>query len=261
MQIGAMNHPAHDPVAEINWIGEHGFDFVDLTLEPPGADPEQINVDAIHAALDRHKLGIVAHTAYYLPLASPFASIRQACLSEWKKALKTANRLGAKIMNTHFDKPPKFFTDRQTVEWHIEVLGPLCEEAADLDMTIVLEQIPFAGSNQLEIIEELLELVPLLQFHLDSGHAKLEREHDRWNDYIDRIGPKLVHVHLSDNDGTTDQHLPLGAAPRSTTNWPEHIRKLKASGYDSTITLEVFAPEKEYLLLSRDLVRKWWEEA
>ena len=261
MQIGAMNHPARDPVEEINWIGEHEFDFVDLTLEPPAADPEQVDVDAIRAALELNDLGVVAHTAYYLPLASPFASIRQACLGEFNKALKTAQRIGAKIMNTHFDKPPKFFTDRQTVDWHIEVLGPLCEEAAGVDVTIVLEQVPFAGGNQLEMIDELLEAVSLLRFHLDSGHAKLERGHDRWDEYIDRLGPKLAHVHLSDNDGTSDQHLPLGAAPRSTTDWPEHIRKLKASGYDATITLEVFAPEKEHLLLSRDLVRKWWNEA
>ena len=111
------------------------------------------------------------------------------------------------------------------------------------------------------MIDELLEAVPLLRFHLDSGHAKLERGHDRWDEYIDRLGPKLAHVHLSDNDGTSDQHLPLGAAPRSTTDWPDHIRKLKTSGYDATITLEVFAPEKEHLLLSRDLLRKWWDEA
>jgi hypothetical protein len=81
------------------------------------------------------------------------------------------------------------------------------------------------------------------------------------NVYLDRLGNKLLHVHLSENDGTADQHLPLGAAPRSTTDWPGHIKKLKASGYDGTITLEVFAPQKEYLLLSRDLLRRWWVEA
>ena len=113
-------------------------------------------------------------------------------------------------------------------------------------------------ANQLELIDSILGNVPLLRFHLDSGHAKLERGQDRWNEYIDRFGPKLAHVHLSDNDGTADQHLPLGAVPRSTTDWPPHIRKLKASGYDGTITLEVFAPERDHLLLSRDLVRKWW---
>jgi sugar phosphate isomerase/epimerase len=55
--------------------------------------------------------------------------------------------------------------------------------------------------------------------------------------------------------------LPLGAAPRSTTDWPQHVKKLKATGYDGTITLEVFSPYKEYLLLSRDLLRRWWEGA
>jgi hypothetical protein len=36
--------------------------------------------------------------------------------------------------------------------------------------------------------------------------------------------------------------------------------KLRATGYDGTITLEVFAPQQEYLLLSRDLLRRWWGE-
>lgn len=122
----------------------------------------------------------------------------------------------------------------------------------------MLEHIPGAGSNQLENIVEILDQVPLLRFHLDSGHAKLERGYDRWEEYLNRLGSKLLHVHLSENDGTADQHLPLGAVPDGSTDWPKHIEKLKASGYDGTITLEVFAPQKEYLLVSRDLLRTWW---
>lgn len=261
MQIGVMNHPARDPVGEIEWIGTNGFDFVDFTLEPPAVDPDQIDTDAIRAALDRHGLGVVAHTAYYLPLASPFASVRSACLEEFRRALRATDRIGATVMNMHFNKPPKFFSDQQTVEWHAEVLGPLCDDAKQAGVTVVLEHVPFGGTNQLEIIAEIMNAVPLLRFHLDSGHAKLERNYDRWDEYLDRLGDKLLHVHLSENDGTADQHLPLGSAPRSKTNWPQHIQKLKATGYDRTITLEVFSPEKENLLLSRDLLRKWWNAA
>jgi sugar phosphate isomerase/epimerase len=261
MKIGAMNHPSRNAVKEIDWIGQHGFDFVDLTLEPPAAAPDHIDPAAVRAALDRHGLGVVAHTAWFLPFGSPFSSVREACLGEFRRALRVSQQIGARVMNTHFSKPPKFFRQEQVVEWQAEVLARLCDEAAGLGVTVILEHVPQGGSDQLENIVAIMERVPLLRFHLDSGHAKLERGYDRWEEYLDRLGPKLLHVHLSENDGTADQHLPLGAASRSTTNWPKHIKKLKAAGYDGTITLEVFSPQKEYLLLSRDLLRRWWDEA
>jgi len=52
MQIGAMNHPARSPLDEIEWIGTNGFDFVDLTLEPPAADPSQVD-GAVERAVRR----------------------------------------------------------------------------------------------------------------------------------------------------------------------------------------------------------------
>lgn len=260
MKIGAMNHPAKDPLEEIDWFGRHGFDFVDFTLEPPAADPDLIDPRAVRAALERHCLGVVAHTAWFIPIGSPFGTIRDACLTEFCRTLKAAHQIGAEVMNLHYGRPPGFFPNEQVVEWHVDVLGRLCQEAADLGVTIVLEHIPHGGGSQLENIVAIMERVPLLRFHLDSGHAKLERGQDRWDEYLDRLGNKLLHVHLSENDGTADQHLPLGAAPRSTTDWPQHIKNLKATGYDGTITLEVFAQHREYLLLSRDLLRKWWAD-
>jgi sugar phosphate isomerase/epimerase len=261
MKIGAMNHPARNPLEEIECFGRQGFDFVDFTLEPPAADPGQIDPVAVRAVLDRYSLGVVAHTAWFIPFASPFASIREACLGEFVRALDMAHKIGAKVMNTHYCKAPGFFSKEQVIGWHVEVLSRLCQEAAKVGVTIVLEHIPHGGSEQLENIVEIMNRVPLLRFHLDSGHAKLERGYDRWEEYLEKLGPKLLHVHLSENDGTADQHLPLGAVPRNPTNWPQHIKKLKATGYDGTITLEVFSAHKEYLLLSRDLLRKWWDEA
>ncbi|MEX1026484.1 MAG: sugar phosphate isomerase/epimerase family protein [Candidatus Paceibacterota bacterium] len=259
MQIGAMNHPGRNPIEEIDWIGENGFDFVDFTLEPPTAAPEQVDAAAVRSALQRHGLGVVAHTAYYLPISSPFTVVRQASLEAFRFALSASKEIGATVMNTHYRRLPPFFSSEQAVEWHAEVLTPLCEEAADLGVTIVMEHAPHGGQDQLENCVAIMEKVPLLRFHLDSGHTKVERHYDRWDEYLERLGDKLLHVHLSDNDGTEDQHLPLGA-PRSGTNWPDHIRKLKATGYDGTITLEVFSPQREHLLLSRDLLREWWDE-
>lgn len=256
-----MNHPARDPLAEVSWIGKNKFDFVDLTLEPPAADPDKLQLEDIQSALERYNLGVVTHSAWFIPLASPFATIREATLQEYRRCLKTAHGLGARILNVHAGKLPPHFTMNDAINWHVETLAPLCEEASRLGVTIVLEHVPFWGPNQLEVLLAIMEKVPPLGFHLDSGHAKLERGYDRFSEYLKFLGHRLRHVHLSENDGSSDQHLPPGSVSRNATDWPGHIRELKATGYDGTITLEVFSQLREHLLWSRDRLRKWWEEA
>jgi sugar phosphate isomerase/epimerase len=101
VKIGAMNHPSRNAVKEIDWIGQHGFDFVDLTLEPPAA-PDHIDPGAVRAALDRHGPGVVAHTAWFIPLGSPFGGVREASLVEFRRALRAARQIGATVMNVHY---------------------------------------------------------------------------------------------------------------------------------------------------------------
>lgn len=147
MKIGAMNHPARDPLEEIEWFGTNGFDFVDFTLEPPAADPDLIEPRAVRAALERHSLGVVAHTAYFIPYGLPFARVREAGLEEFRRALTVAGQIGATVMNTHYSKAPPFFSPEQVIGWHVEVLGRLCDEAAHLGLTIVLEHVPLAAAT------------------------------------------------------------------------------------------------------------------
>src|SRR5690349_17263716 len=103
MLIGAMNHPARDVLTEIQWMAELRFDFVDLTLEPPLAAAQRVDSKAIRSTLERNRLPVVGHTAYYLPLCSPFESVRRAAVDELKRCLTTFAELGAKWMNLHPD--------------------------------------------------------------------------------------------------------------------------------------------------------------
>jgi sugar phosphate isomerase/epimerase len=260
MKIGAMNHPARDPISEIEWFGQHGFDFVDLTLEPPAADPADLDIEGIRAALARHHLDVVAHAAYYIPISSPFPSLRRTALQEFQRALEGANRIGARMMTVHYRRIPPLFPPERCPEWHVEVLRPLCTRAAEMGITVLLENAP-GPRGQIEHITHILEAVPALGFHLDSGHTHVEGGTDMFETYLERVGERLMHVHLSENDGSRDQHLPLGAVPRNEIDWASRIARLKARGYDSTISLEIFAPERAYLLQSRDLLREWWEAA
>ena len=93
MKIGAMNNPARDPLDEIRWFGQNGFDFVDLTLEPPAADPADLDYTAVRQTLARHGLDVVAHAAYYIPISSPFASLRRTALHEFRRTLEGADQV------------------------------------------------------------------------------------------------------------------------------------------------------------------------
>jgi sugar phosphate isomerase/epimerase len=68
----------------------------------------------------------------------------------------------------------------------------------------------------------------------------------------------LQHVHLHDNKGgTADLHLPIGAGNIDARHY---VKSLQKHGYDGTITLEVFTPDRHFLEYSRDVLRSLWDE-
>src|SRR5262245_34732032 len=129
MVIGTMNHPGRDVRTEIERIADLGFDFIDLTLEPPRADPRSIDSKAIAAVLEGNKLGIVGHTAYYLPLCHPFEQVRKAAVEELKLCLETFASLGAKWINLHPDFHAPFQERQSIIERNLRSIRELLDLA------------------------------------------------------------------------------------------------------------------------------------
>jgi sugar phosphate isomerase/epimerase len=77
MKIGFPNHPRKNIIDEIEWIGENGFDFIDLFLEEDQAVPEKIDLEEIKKVLRKYNLNTVGHLAWYLPIGSPMKSLRK----------------------------------------------------------------------------------------------------------------------------------------------------------------------------------------
>ncbi|MDX1953777.1 MAG: sugar phosphate isomerase/epimerase family protein [Verrucomicrobiota bacterium] len=250
-----MNHPAADAVGEIRWMSELGLDFIDLTLEPPGAAPASVDTLRIRRALEEHQMGVVGHTAYYLPIANPFESLRRAAVEELKLCLRKFAEIGAKWMNIHPDRHAPFHSRSFVIEKNVESLRALLPVVEETGVGIMLENTPgdFNDANQLG---EILDAIPELGLHLDIGHCNLLVRENTANEIIHRYGKRLKHVHLHDNKGgAADLHLPLGTG---TLNFENHLQVLKSSGYDATITLEVFSPDQHYLAHSRDVLRTVW---
>jgi len=258
MQIGSMNHPGHDLLAEIEWIAKMGFDFIDLTLEPPMASARQIKIESVGAALRAANLRAIGHTAYYLPLSSPFESLRRAALDELKLCLESFAALGVKWMNIHPDRQAPLHDRTFVIERNLQTIIELLVAGRELGVGVMIENLP-NGFNSARQLGELLDPVPELGLHLDVGHANLLTERNTADDILSQYGDRLRHVHLHDNKGgSADLHLPLGTG---TLDWVHYVRSLQKCGYDGTITLEVFTPDRHYLNYSRELLRQAWDKA
>src|SRR5437868_3235328 len=142
MQIGTMNHPGRDVLKEIEWIAALGFDFVDLTLEPPFADARRVDAKAIRGVLDSNGLGVVGHTAYYLPLCSPFESIRRAALDELKVCLAAFATVGVKWMNIHPDRQAPLHDRKFIIERNLQTIRELVRNAQEFAIGIMIENLP-----------------------------------------------------------------------------------------------------------------------
>lgn len=254
MQYGAMNNPMIDIIEEINIIADLGFDFIDLTMEPEETYSVDMNVDKVRKALDRTGLGIVGHTAWYLPVASAFPELRELAIKELERCLKVARDLGARKMNMHpFIKVP-LHDEEWIIAQNIEALSRLTDLAKTMDMTMLIENMH--GFSRVSQFKPIMEAVPDAELLLDVGHANLDTPYNRSEELLANFGNRLGHVHVSDNrGGHDDMHLPLGVG---NVNWLKVVRMLKNVGYDQTITLEVFGDDEDYLVMSRDKIRKLW---
>jgi sugar phosphate isomerase/epimerase len=253
-----MNHPAHDVCSEIEWMADMGFDFIDLTLEPPTADVRRVDLAAIRDSLKRHNFRVVGHTAYYLPLCSPFESVRHAAVQELKLCLEAFGQLGAAWMNIHPDTKAPLHDRRFIIDRNLQSIRELLPLTRELGVGLMIENLP-GGFNTVQQVAELLDPVPELGLHLDIGHANLLVEHNTTDDLVKAYGSRLQHVHLHDNKGgSADLHLPLGTG---TVDTGRYIRSLQAAGYDGTITLEVFTPDRQHLNYSRQFLRRAWDES
>jgi sugar phosphate isomerase/epimerase len=258
MLIGTMNHPARDVLEEIEWMAEMEMQFVDLTLEPPAAASWRVDPRAIRRALERNGMQVVGHTAFYLPMGSAFEEVRRASVCELLRCLEAFSIIGARWMNLHADRHAPMHDRRFFIERNIRTIEDLLPQARRLGVGLMIENLP-GDYNTAPQLGELLDPVPELGLHLDIGHANLLVSHNTTEEILTAYGTRLRHVHLHDNKGGhADLHLPLGAG---TVDVSAAVRALKKCGYDGTITLEVFTPDRHYLAYSRDVLRRLWDES
>ncbi|MBW2965138.1 sugar phosphate isomerase/epimerase [Candidatus Woesearchaeota archaeon] len=258
MLVGAMNNPHDSLHKELERIGKDGFDFVDLTVEPTRNMPSDIDVPHVKKMLKKYGLEVVGHMGdWQLPKDSGYKSLRDASKKEIIDALRVLRRLGAKKVTLH---SPRVEVRNYDVsrKRHEEIIRAALSEARKLKIELMLEN----NSDYLDdprnsrIFHHVLKKFPALKVHIDVGHSNVGVNTNDTYKLLRRYGKRVRHFHFSDNHGSEDEHLKLGAG---SIKWERIIKFLKNQGYDDTITVEVFRSGPAGEADSLRKLRKWWE--
>ena len=171
MKIGFPNNPRKDLLKEIEWIGKNKFDFVDLFLEENQAVPEKIDIEKTKKLLKKYNLGVVGHTAWYLPIGSPIKTLREASEKEAVRYFEVFSKLGVEFVAIHANWPG-MFSEKEGIKFQVETLRKLVKEAKRFNLKIMYEPIETYSDNVKNVLE-ILKRVPDLFLLLDIGHANL----------------------------------------------------------------------------------------
>jgi sugar phosphate isomerase/epimerase len=256
MQYGAMNFPIKPVVEELTDIAAMGFDYLELTMDPPQAHYSTIRLQmsSILSALASESMNIICHLPTFVSTADLTDSIREASLQEMFHSLEVVAELGSQkvVLHPGHIGGMGVYVKETALAHANKSLAAIIDRAQTLGLCVCLENMFPKCRAFVEPTDfvEILQRFPDLKLTLDTGHAHIGNTSGRRIlEFIEKFGHRIGHLHVSDNFGERDDHIPLGAGK---IDFLKIVKALKQCGYDDTATLEIFSEDRRELQKSRD---------
>jgi sugar phosphate isomerase/epimerase len=256
---GLLTNPSIEIISETSRIYELNFDYVEIGIEGPEGSPDIINKkrDELVKLLERFKQKPIAHTAYWIDLASDYDYIRHGWILEAIREVKTATKMGIDLINFHANINGMFYGEKRklVLDNLVKSLREIVNQAKKHKVDVMLENVPLSnGIHSVDEFKYIIDNVDMLSVHLDIPHAFTSGGMSSVIDYINTFRDKIIHVHWHDNHGKRDEHLPIG---EGFVDHQKAVKALKDIGYDRTITLEVFTNNND-ARSSADKLKTMW---
>ncbi len=198
-------------------------------------------VDRLQELRSSYELEFSIHAPYAdTNLSADDDLIREWVLKRVRASIRFASELEVKYVVLHpgWTTATERFMRGRSWGLNIRSLRWLQKYAGDYGVECLLENVPNPTPYLLVTVDDFRlfdgEMTPPLNYVLDIGHAHLQGE---VYDFIDEFGPKIKHVHVSDNEGVNDQHLPIG---EGNIDWEDAMGYLKKSGFDGWVVVESY---------------------
>ena len=211
-------------------------------------------VKNLKEAAEAQNLDFVVHAPWAgINIATPSPDLRRAVLKRLTKSLVHAGQLGCRLWLFHPGSRTGLSPIYPGKDWqlNLESVRTLLNVARREGVEIAIENTPEPFPSLMKSVDDFHRFYEDLEddigMVLDVAHANLNRQ---IQDFIKQFSKKLVHMHVSDNDGANDLHLGIGYG---SIDWASVAKLVKEAEYGNLIMIESTEHVKESVQVLRKL--------
>jgi len=232
--------PLHDALRTLHACGWRVFEISTehLVAIETDHDPDSL-IEKIQDCL--HGLGLStpqAHAYLSADVADSDAQKREQDIKRLLNHIDIAARLNVRNVVVHpGGKHGTAQTDQEGIQkLNIEAFRRLGDFAGEIGVRIGIENLTHPGATTSSELLELLRLInhPAIGITLDTSHAHMNGLNVA--QVVREFGSYLIATHISDNNGSGDQHLTPGGG---SIDWPAVMDAFRKMDYKGIFNLEI----------------------
>ena len=245
-----LGEPFHSLLKHLHEVDVHHVEIVD---EGSHALNNR-RIKSLKKMTEAHDLDFVVHAPFAgINIAVPSPVLRRTILKRLEKSIFYAGQLDCRLWLFHpgLQTGVSHFYPGRDWQLNLDSVRTLLKigrkEGVEIAIENVPEPFPFVMKNVQDFSRFYNELDDDIGMVLDVAHANLNRQ---IQDFIRQFSEKIVHMHVSDNDGAHDLHLGIGYG---SIDWETVAKEIKKAKYSNVIMLESIEYVEESLQTLRKL--------
>jgi len=246
-------------------LGE-GFPLMVRHLEEFETHYVELVDDGLHA-LDDKRVETLNHLAGTLNIEytvhAPLADIniaaadrnlRRFMLKRLEKSMRYAHQLDCLLWIFHPGSHSAISSFYSGWDWQVNLgsVKALLTLGRKYNVRIAIENIPEIFPSLLKSVNDFSkfydELGEDIGMALDVGHANVNGQ---TGEFMDKLRSKIVHIHVSDNDGKQDSHFGIG---KGNVDWQNLAKSVKRIRFRGVVMLESILDVTQSLQNLRELL-------
>ena len=203
---------------------------------------------------ESRNLDFVIHAPWAgINIATPSTVLRRAVFKRLTQSIIIAGQLDCRLWLFHPGSRTGLSPIYPGKDWqlNLKAIGILLDVAQREGVRIAIENTPEPFPSLMKSIGDFHrfydELNDDIGMVLDMAHANLNNQ---IQDFLIQFSNKIVHMHVSDNDGENDLHQGIGYG---TIDWENVAKLIKATNYDNAIIIESIDHIHQSISLLREL--------